>query len=122
MGVYTAARPQTETTSPRSGIRRLTHSWWTLAVVLAMLAAAVAGLVVAAQLTAPATRTQTVYVVPNANEREGRVPIPVVPNANEREGRVPSFTPVVPNANEREGRVPAPIPRWYRTLTNAKDV
>jgi hypothetical protein len=107
MSVQTAARPQTETTSPRSGMRRLTHSWWTLAIVLAMLAAAVAGVVVAAQLTNPATRTQTVYQEPNANTREGRVSAAASaePNANTREGRVLTPTAVEPNANAREGRV-----------------
>jgi hypothetical protein len=92
MSVQTEIRPKIETTSPRSGIRRLTHSWWTLAIVLAMLAAAVAGVVVAAQLTSPATRTQTVYQEPNANTREGRgaTPTQVEPNANTREGRVAS--------------------------------
>jgi hypothetical protein len=107
MSVHFTARRQTETTTPCSGIRRLTHSWCTHAIVLAMLAAAVAGVALAAQLTSPATHTQTVYQEPNANDREGRVPTPtaVAPNANAREGRVPTPTAIEPNANAREGRV-----------------
>jgi hypothetical protein len=80
-----------DTSSPAR--TRPTRRWLPLAVLLvAMAAAAVVGVAVSAQVTRPAPDTGIVYLEPNANTREGRVPAPTVvePNANTREGRVPT--------------------------------
>ncbi len=107
MTVQTCHRPDTDSTRQPSNVRRPNRVWWLLALLAAMAAAAVVGVAIAAQLTSPATHTQTVYQEPNANDREDRVTAPtaVEPNANIREGRLPTPTDLEPNANIREGRV-----------------
>jgi hypothetical protein len=113
-------RPDTEISSQSRGAKKSNQAKWPVLVLLAIAIAGFVGVAVATHLTGQTTITNHVFHEPNANTREGRVPItPIVvepwggsQNANTREGRVP-ITPIVvepwggsQNANTREGRVP----------------
>jgi hypothetical protein len=90
MSVQIDREPDVEVGDERRSIQRPHHFMWPLAILLAMLIAAAAGVIVVAQLTGPPTDNGPVYQEPNANTREGRVPPAPYqqPNANTREGRV----------------------------------
>ena len=91
MAVQTAVRPDTRFSRQSSEARKPRRVLWTIVLLVGMALAGVVGVVVATYVTNPPAHTQVVTQEPNANEREGRVPVTGIrePNANEREGRVP---------------------------------
>jgi hypothetical protein len=92
MTLQTERRFETESGRPPTSTRPRRRVAWALSLLLAMVAAALVGVAVAAQLTRSTPAVQVVSETPNANTREGRVPAPTFtePNANTREGRVPT--------------------------------
>ena len=100
----------TEISRESGGARKPRRVLWLIVLLIAMAVAGVVGVVVAAHVTDPPAPTRVVYPEPNANDREGRVPITTTahePNANAREGRVTTTAAQEPNANEPKGRVAA---------------
>ena len=95
----------TEISRESGGARKPRRVLWLIVLLIAMAVAGVVGVTVAAHVTDPPAPARVVYLEPNANSREGRVPATQEPNANEREGRVPTTAAPEPNANDREGRV-----------------
>ena len=114
MATHTHLRPSTTIERELGHNEPRVPVLWPVVLLVAMALAALGGLAVAAQVTAPpAPAPQVASPAPNANEREGRVPTPTLPppNANERESRLPTPPVPPPNANERESRIPSSLGR-----------
>ncbi len=108
MTAQTHHRPDHQINAERGADRKPLQIVGPIALLLAMAIAGFIGVAVVAYVTNPPVPVHVATQEPNADEREGRVPVTAThePNANEREGRVPVTATHEPNANEREGRVP----------------
>ena len=90
MTAQTELRPDYLIIEPRSA-RKPRDVVGLIVLLLAMAGAGILGVAVVARLTNTPAPFTVATQPPNANEREGRVPVTATqpPNANEREGRVP---------------------------------